>query len=80
MDRADTPFQWRYVSVSVLNASFRWLTKRYVAMHAMQDDHEDDKEPVEENRGRLFGVRKIGASLAGMFLPLLTLVGHNHGH
>ena len=89
---------WRDIFVSIIpcklltNCSFNPLFNcRYVAMHAMQDDHSQSGHDESHGNGYLDGSHRrdsrpksgkslqlVLAAVAGMLLPLLTQIGHAH--
>lgn len=67
------------------------LARRYVAMHAMQEDSSShnpegpsgangypDAMPTSQRKPKGPEIRDTFATVAGMLLPLLTQFGHHH--
>ena len=50
---------------------------RYVAMHAMQNDHQHEHHDAEPKSSR-YALRQLSAAVIGMLFPLLTMIGHAH--
>jgi len=73
MDRRRYGIFWRniFVSIPLISEVDEVDKLRYVAVHALQgNQNEIEKKSMSD----------ILITTGGMLLPLLTRVGHNHGH